>query len=314
VGIVLLLVGVALLALPGLVRPLGRRLAPSEWARLCAAGLGGGAALLELTLLLYAAPTVLRAAGAPLLASVCERMLGPLVPGGEAAGWAAAAAAATLFALAVVGARRAVRERRTLWCESGLGQHHDYGTHELVVLPTPELVAVSVPGVPRGQVVVSEGLVDALEPGELDAVLRHEGAHLDHGHDRYLLLATTLEHTFAFFPPLRRSTAALRVTLERWADEEAAGPTAESRRLLRNALLDVTSALVAEPYAAAFTSADTVLERIDALEHRAPRPSRLAHGVLYLPGAALAAVSAYALLTWSGDAQSVLAMAGTCYA
>ncbi|MGH9217484.1 MAG: hypothetical protein ACRDZS_14605, partial [Acidimicrobiales bacterium] len=84
--IILLSVGVALLALPGLARPLGRRIVPSEWARLCGMALAGGAALLELTVVLYALPTVLRAAGAPLLASLCERMLGPLVPGGAAAG------------------------------------------------------------------------------------------------------------------------------------------------------------------------------------------------------------------------------------
>ncbi|MGH9116842.1 MAG: hypothetical protein ACRD0A_02865, partial [Acidimicrobiales bacterium] len=78
--IILLSVGVALLALPGLARPLGRRMAPSEWARLCGMALAGGAVLLELTVVLFALPTVLRAAGAPLLASLCERMLGPLVP------------------------------------------------------------------------------------------------------------------------------------------------------------------------------------------------------------------------------------------
>ncbi|HZA76479.1 MAG TPA: hypothetical protein VE623_08830 [Acidimicrobiales bacterium] len=95
---VLLSVGVVLLTLPGLARPLGRRVAPSEWAHLCAVSLAGGAAVVELTLVLYAAPTVFRAVGAPLLASLCERMLGPLVPGGAAAGWAAAVVAAAVAA------------------------------------------------------------------------------------------------------------------------------------------------------------------------------------------------------------------------
>ncbi|MGH9214874.1 MAG: hypothetical protein ACRDZS_01340, partial [Acidimicrobiales bacterium] len=150
-------------------------------------------------------------------------------------------------------------------------------------------------------------------PGELDAVLRHERAHLVNDHGRYLLLATALEHTFGLFPLLRRSTAALRVTLERWADEEAAGSAPESRQVVRNALLDVTSALVAEPAVAAFTSADTVIERIEALEEDAPRPSRLAHAALYLPGTGLALLAAYAFLTWGAEMQHVVAMAGTCY-
>ncbi len=312
-GIVLLLASVGLLALPALARPLGRRLAPSEWARLCAVALAGGAAVLELTLVLYASPTVLRAGGVRWLATVCERMLGSLVPGGTTAGWAAAATAVTLPLLAAIGVRRAVRERRTLTAEPWLGEHRRYGDHELVVLPTSQAVAVSVPGYPRGQIVISDGLVDALEPEALEAVLRHEGAHLDHGHDHYLLLATALEHALAFCRPLRRSTTALRASLERWADEVAAGTEPESRRILRRALLDVTSTLVAEPSVAAFTSADTVIERIDALAKEAPCGSRTLRGVLYMPGTGLAMVAGFSLLVWTAEAQRVLAMAGTCY-
>lgn len=312
--LVLLAVGVALLALPGLARPLGRRMAPSEWTRLCAVALGGGAALVELTVVAYALPTVLRAVGAPLLASLCERMLGPLVPGGAAAGWASAVAAVALAAAAAVGARRAARERRALWCEPWFGEHDDRGAYELVVLPTAELVAVSVPAFPRGQVVVSEGLIDTLAPDELDAVLSHERAHLVNRHDRFLLLATAVEHAFAVFPWVRHSTSVLRVSVERWADEDAAGQAPHSRRVVRDALIDVTAALVAEPSVAAFSHADTVMERIEALAHPAPRPSRLAHAVLYLPGTGLAAVAAYALLTWGAGMQRVVAMAGTCFA
>ena len=310
---VLLSVGVVLLTLPGLARPLGRRVAPSEWAHLCAVSLAGGAAVVELTLVLYAAPTVFRAVCAPLLASLCERMLGPLVPGGAAAGWAAAVVAAAVAAAAAAGVRQAVDERRTLRCERCVGEHRDHGGYELVVLPTAALVAVSVPDMPRGQVVVSEGLVAALAGDELDAVLRHEAAHLDHGHDRYLLLATALEHSVSFLPPVRHSTAALRVTLERWADEEAAGPAPESRRVVRDALLGVTSAMMAAPSVAAFASAETLLERITALEGEAPQPSRLAHGLLYIPGTVLATVAAYAFLAWGADMQRVVAMAGSCY-
>jgi Zn-dependent protease with chaperone function len=286
--------------------------APGEWARLCALALGGGAALVELVLVVHAAPPVLRAAGVPLIAAACERMLGPLVPGGVAVGWAAAAAAVTLPVLGSIGLQRARRQRRVLRVERELGRHHRHGDHELVVLPTERFVAVSVPGRPRGQVVVSEGLVDSLAPDELEAVVGHEAAHLDRRHDRYLLLATAVEHACAFFPPARRSTAALRASLERWADEDAAGASAASRQALRRALLGVTVALVAEPSVAAFTTAETVLERLDALDTAAPSPSPLLRASLYLPGAALAVLAGVTLLSCGADAQTVVASAGAC--
>jgi hypothetical protein len=312
VGVVLLLIGGGLLGLPALVRPVGRHLPPAEWARLCVMALGSGAVVLELTAVFYAAPTVLRATGVPLLASVCERMLGPLVPGGAAAGWSAAAMAVTMPVLALVGLRRALGERRCLRAERWLGEHHPYGDHDLVVLPTPHPVAVSVPG-SRGQILISAGLIGSLEPDELEAVLRHEAAHLDGRHERHLLLATALEHAFAFCPPIRRSTYALRVSLERWADEEAAGPPPQRRQVLRRALMGLTSVPVAGPSVAALTAADTVAERLDALDEHAPRTSTLDRAVLYAPGTGLVAIATLALVIWGGEAEAVLAMAGTCY-
>lgn len=50
-----------------------------------------GAATLDLATILYATPTVLRAVGVPALAMTCDRLIGPLVPGGALAAWAAAA-------------------------------------------------------------------------------------------------------------------------------------------------------------------------------------------------------------------------------
>src|SRR5712691_566056 len=53
------------LALPAWARPAGRRLPPSEWSRLAATALVGGALAVETGLALLAAPTVLRAARVP---------------------------------------------------------------------------------------------------------------------------------------------------------------------------------------------------------------------------------------------------------
>lgn len=303
--------GLALLALPWAARRLGRRLDPAEWSRLCSLALAAGGAVLELAVVLVAAPTVLRAVGVPEVAAACERMLAPLAPGGPVAGWSAAALAVAIPGRGLLGVMRARRSHRTFHIEGWLGEHTTFGAHELVVLPTDQPLALTVDGhVP--QIIVSEGLVAALADEELDAVLRHEAAHLRHHHQRHLLLATALEHGFVFLPFVRRSATALRAALERWADEEAAGETREARSAVRDALLGVTRALVAPAVVATFSAADTVIERLDALEGAPPHPSRLRRAALYIPGLAVGALVLVALGAWAGEVSTMLAMTGRC--
>ncbi|MGH2386008.1 MAG: M56 family metallopeptidase [Candidatus Limnocylindria bacterium] len=309
-GVALLASGAGLLLLPALSRPLGRQLPPHQWARLCAIALGAGGAIVEVAAALYAAPTVFRAAGIPAIAALCERMLGTLVPGGAWAGWVAAAVATMMPALAGIGVRRARRTQHAVHAEPWLGEHADWHGLDLVVLPTAHPVAVSVPGDPA-QIIVSEGLLASLEPSALEFVLRHEAAHLEHGHHRYLLLATAMDHALAFFPPARASTRAMRAALERWADEVAAGARPADRRTLRDALLDVTGAIVS-PALAAFSTSDTVVERVDALDRDVPRPGLATRAALYTPGLALGGVAIVALGTWAANAQMIVAMAGQC--
>jgi Zn-dependent protease with chaperone function len=310
VALVLLLAGLGLLALPGAARRLGRQLVPAEWARLSAGLLLGGAAVVWLSAVLFAAPTVLRTLGVPHLAEACERMLGPLTPGGPAVGWTALAVVVALPVLSVVGFVRARREQRRFHIEPWLGQHERFGGHDVVTLPTDELLALSVDGC-QSQIVVSRGLVAALSPSELAAVLRHEAAHLEHRHHRFLLLASALEHGFAVVPFVGRSTRALRAALERWADEAAAGGECGSRAVLRNALLGVTMAIV-NPAVAAFAAAETVIERLDALDGDAGRPSGLRRAAVYLPALAVSAAVLVAFGVWAGNVQALLAMSGRC--
>src|SRR5581483_3338883 len=266
--LVLLLGGVTLLALPGAARRLGRQLEPAEWARLCLFALVAGAIAIEAAFVLVAAPTALRAAGVPALAAACERMLRPLTPGGPGIGWTAVGAAVAVPVMAGFGALRTRRTQRRCWIEPWIGQHEPLDGHELVVLPTPMPLALAVSD-PHPQIVVSEGLVDVLSPAELDAVLRHEAAHLTCGHHHYLRCAGALDHAFSFVPFARRSTKALRAALERWADESAAGVASSSRATVRSALLEVTRVQI-DPAIAAFSAAETLVERLDALDTAPP--------------------------------------------
>jgi beta-lactamase regulating signal transducer with metallopeptidase domain len=214
-------------------------------------------------------------------------------------------------ALGLSGAFRSRRGCRRTWVEPGLGEHRRLGRYELVVLPTQQLLAVSV-AEPNGQIIVSQGMVDVLRPEELEVVLGHEVAHLDHGHQRWLVVAAAIDHGLAVFPPARRSVGALRIALERWADESAANERPCRRAALRGALLRVARALVSP--AAAFSAADSVMERLDALEAAPPEPAWAARALLYLPGLAVGFVILMAVGASAADARMVAAMAGRCMA
>lgn len=311
-AVAIALTGLAFLALPGVTRRWGRSLAPREWARLCGGAMLVGLTMLELGVVLVAAPTFLRVAGVPALASACERTFVPLLPGGAVAGWIAAAIAVTVPLLSAVGLVRARRSHDAVRIEPTLGEHLCAGDHELVVLPTDRFVAVSVDGDPP-QIVVSTGLIDVLDRDQFDAVLRHEAAHLDHGHERYLLLATVVEHALAAFPPARRSASTLRIALERWADEAAAtSESACSRRSLRDALLGMTAAVVAPPPVAAFSPLESLEERVEALSTPPRRSSAARRTLISAPGMILGGVAVVALGAFVGDVQAVVAMAGRC--
>lgn len=304
---VLVVAGLSLLALPAVIRPFGRRLAPSEWSWLCIGALVVGAAVLQLSFVLYAAPTVLRAVGIPEWAEFCERALGFLLPGRSALGWPAATAAVAFPAFAGRGALRAFRSQRILHVEPWLGEHRRFADHAVVVLPTDRLLAVCSNG-PTPQIVVSAGLVAALPTEELDAVLRHEAVHIEQHHQRFLVVVGALSHSLGFLAFVRRSTAVLRLALERWADEAAAGAGQASRTVLRRALLGVTTAMLG-PAVAAFSDADTVAERLTALNDEPPRPSALRRVATYAPVVVISATILGAVGSWAGEAHHVLTWA-----
>jgi hypothetical protein len=124
-------------------------------------------------------------------------------------------------------------------------------------------------------------------------------------------VAAALDAGFAFWWPLKRSTTALRLALERCADEVAAGDMPAQRAMLRSALLKVAGLTVGVEVAA-FSAADTVIERVEALGRSRPDPTTACRALLYAPGLSLGALVLAALAAWGGQAGMVISMAGRC--
>jgi Zn-dependent protease with chaperone function len=295
----------ALLGLPGWSGAWGRRLPAREWARLVSGSLAVGAAALGISLLLIAAPTLLAAAGLPRVAAWCLRMLGGLAPGGPAVGWTAAGVAVLVAVLGWGAVRRTTRVRRAVHESGFLSEATRLRGVEVLLLPATEPVAMTV----AGRVAVSRGLVEALSADQLEAVLRHEEAHVRHRHHRWLLLGRALGGALAWLPFLRRSLEVHALALERWADEEAA-PTPGGRRALREALLVAVG--IGEVAVPALATAETVLERLRALESGPPAPASLERALLYVPVAAVGGGAMGSLVLWVGQAQALLSAAGLC--
>lgn len=103
---------------------------------------------------------------------------------------------------------------------------------EPVVIMDDELAdAYSVPGSPS-RIVVSTGMLAALDADQQRAVVAHEDSHLRHRHYAF----TSITRIAAIANPLVRPVAtAAEYTMERWADEDAARTLAD-RRLVASAV------------------------------------------------------------------------------
>lgn len=306
--------GLGLLALPGLVRGMGSHLPPRCWAALCGFALSAGSVLVLSFLLLMSAPRLLVAANLSTWAHICERMLGRLSPGGLPV---ALSSAILLVMLCVLGFCALRDARRSVeWAQVGFTPNRaggSVGRFDVVVVPSQRLCALSVPatlGRPA-QVVLTQGVVEALSDEELEIVCAHEAAHLDRAHHRQLAVALAVESAFRWWPPARSSCRAIRLALERTADEVAAGASVRRRGLLCSALLAVAGVPPTRAVAA-FSAVDGLVERIDALSG-APRTSRATWWTLVLiPGVLVGLASMVGLGWWGHQAWHALSMASHC--
>ncbi|MBB4927755.1 M56 family metallopeptidase [Kitasatospora kifunensis] len=92
---------------------------------------------------------------------------------------------------------------------------------DLTVVEDPVPEAFALPGLLRlpGRVVVSTGMLNAVEGVELAALLAHERAHLRHRHHVFLLALQLCAAACPLLGPLAREGG---YAVERWADEEGA--------------------------------------------------------------------------------------------
>ncbi|MGW4287966.1 M56 family metallopeptidase [Streptomyces sp. NPDC004673] len=162
---------------------------------------------------------------------------------------------------------------RVLWRHLRVRRHAERGLAGLprrtvAVLPDPEPYAYALPGRSRGRVVVSTGMLTRLAARERRALFAHERAHLAGGHHRFLLLVQLAARANPFLRPLR---TAVSYTVERWADEEAAG-VVRSRQTVARAI--GKAALVSRPQLdpglAGFAAPGPVPRRVAALLGPAP--------------------------------------------
>ncbi|WP_405582959.1 M56 family metallopeptidase [Streptomyces sp. NBC_01190] len=255
------------LLLPLLAAPSARRLADALPPRAAAWLLAGSAAALAVCS--TAALALLAGAGALRLPPVAA--LGHLVlpvVGDQVTVPAACLAAVVLTAVAVAlvrtGRRHVVQPARARRAAAAAGT----AVGDLTVLPDAGPDAYALPGRP-GRIVVTSGMLRALDPAEREVLLAHERAHLSGRHHLFL---TTLALACACHPALRVLRGPLSYALERWADEAAAVAVGD-RRLAARAIGRAALATVRPSGAVLSVAAGPVPRRVAALLAPAARPA-----------------------------------------
>jgi hypothetical protein len=136
--------------------------------------------------------------------------------------------------LALTGVR-AERERRRQHQLVDLLSEPLPGDPRTRVLAHPVPLAYCIPGI-RTATVLTDGLVRALEPDELDAVIAHERTHLDQLHQLVRLAFRAWHSAIPWFPIANRAERAVITLTEMLADDgarRAVGSAALGRALER---------------------------------------------------------------------------------
>ncbi|WP_422936392.1 M56 family metallopeptidase [Sinomonas sp. P47F7] len=115
-----------------------------------------------------------------------------------------------------------------------------------LVINHPAPVAYCLPGGSRSVTVLSDGLMDALTPGELSAVVDHERAHLTQRHHLLLWSFEAWRQALPWLPTTRLSRQAVSSLVEMLADD-VARRTAPDEVLVRAIALVALGSAEAQP-------------------------------------------------------------------
>ena len=254
----------ALTAVFGLAAPgLARRLPPNAATWLLSAGgllaaAGSSAALALLAFPLIAQTPVLAARGH--WSDAVLRHHDPVATPVGVLATAAVLILATRFLHAATRRLAAIRDAYRL------ADALPHPSSELTVLDTAESQALAVPGRP-GRIVITTGLLRHLDPGQRRALLAHERAHLNHHHHIHQSVAT---FAAAVNPLLGRLPAAVELSCERWADEDAA--TTCPRDTVADTLTRAaTASRLTGPAVVLAAAVTDIAARVGALRSPAPR-------------------------------------------
>ncbi len=213
-------------------------------------------------------------------------------------------------AVIVLAARTALagwRRAAALWQAYQLAAALPASGGEFVVLDLPGRQALAVPGRP-GRIVVSTGLLRALDADQRRAVLAHERSHLRYCHHLHQSITRIAA---AANPLLHRLPAAVGLACERWADEDAAATCHRDTvaAALTLAAADHTRDVVLAG-GTVLAAADTeVTTRIGALRRPSPTLSPWYLAVLF----SLLAATAAATFAAAHDTEHLFEIAKSAY-
>jgi Zn-dependent protease with chaperone function len=168
-------------------------------------------------------------------------------------------------------------------CEPALGA---------VLVDHAQPAAYCVAG-PQPTVIVTTGALQALDSGQLDAVLAHERAHLAYHHHRLLAIARIAAQVLPFIPLTRDAATQIARLIEMHADDAATG--ARDGGVLATALVALASTASPAPGLAA--AATDAVQRIQRLLGPAEPLGRVRRQLLRAGAGALALAPVLLALT-----------------
>jgi len=146
---------------------------------------------------------------------------------------------------------------------------------------------------PQPTVIVTTGALQALDRGQLDAVLAHERAHLAYHHHRLLAIARIASQVLPFIPLARDAATQIARLIEMHADDAATG--ARDGEVLATALVALASTASPAPGLAA--AATDAVQRIQRLLGPAEPLGRVRRQLLRAGAGALALAPVLLALT-----------------